>query len=248
MRRIEQINGFSLVELSVVLIILALLAGGVTAGQKLVKASKLKAVITESQSFRTAVQSFKNQYNDLPGDFDNAHAFWDDGANGVCGTAAQCNGDDDGRIEWSATASERESLRSWQHLSLSGFIEGKFVGVGASGMGCNEADVRPFSKLKGSVWHLEERNSFFAKNGNALALFSNATSGSCWAASISPKDAYSIDKKIDDGVAFTGEVMTADATNATQYTCSDKGWSSGADYVRSEKDPKCYMVFWIDFF
>ncbi len=69
-------HGFSLVELSIVLVILGLLTGGILAGKSLMRASELRAVSTEYQRYLTAAQSFRGKYFELPGDFSKAQSFW----------------------------------------------------------------------------------------------------------------------------------------------------------------------------
>ena len=44
-------QGFSLVELSIVLVILGLLTGGILAGQNLIRAAELRAVTTQINNF-----------------------------------------------------------------------------------------------------------------------------------------------------------------------------------------------------
>src|SRR6187399_2125428 len=77
-------RGFSLVELSIVLVILGLLTGGILAGQSLIRAAELRAVSTEYSKFVTAGRSFRDKYFALPGDMANATSFW--------GTAVTCPG------------------------------------------------------------------------------------------------------------------------------------------------------------
>ena len=70
-------KGFSLVELSIVLVILGLLVGGVLSGQSLIRAAELRAATQEYQRYYTATQTFRDKYFAIPGDFNNAQAFWD---------------------------------------------------------------------------------------------------------------------------------------------------------------------------
>src|SRR3569833_319215 len=67
---------FTLVELSIVLVILGLLDGGVHTGQSLIRAAELRSVTTQYQRFLTAVQTFRDKYFALPGDMTNAHSYW----------------------------------------------------------------------------------------------------------------------------------------------------------------------------
>lgn len=60
-------KGFSLIELSIVLIIMGLLVAGITGGASLIKTAQLRSVVTESNTYRTAYNTFYSQYNRVPG-------------------------------------------------------------------------------------------------------------------------------------------------------------------------------------
>ena len=72
----NQRHAFSLVELSIVLVILGLLVGGVLSGQSLIRAAQLRSVTTQFANYRAAVFTFRDKYFALPGDMANASAFW----------------------------------------------------------------------------------------------------------------------------------------------------------------------------
>ena len=55
-------RGFSLVELSIVLVILGLLTGGILTGQTLIRAAELRSVTTEFQRFQAATNAAQRHY------------------------------------------------------------------------------------------------------------------------------------------------------------------------------------------
>ncbi len=61
-------NGFTLIELSIVLMIIGLLVGGVLVGQDLIKAAEIRSQISQIEKYQTAVNTFKLKYGYLPGD------------------------------------------------------------------------------------------------------------------------------------------------------------------------------------
>ena len=63
-------KGFSLIELSIVLIIMGLLIAGVTGGASLIKSAKLRSVITEFTNYRTAYKTYYAQFGQVPSDDD----------------------------------------------------------------------------------------------------------------------------------------------------------------------------------
>ena len=80
--KINNILAFSLIELSIVLIIIGLLVAGITGGASLIESAKMRNFINEVNSWKQALYTFKVKYGRLPGDLNN------DGFNG-----AWCGGD-----------------------------------------------------------------------------------------------------------------------------------------------------------
>lgn len=143
-------RGFSLVELSIVLVILGLLVGGVLAGQSLIRAAEMRSVSTDIGRYQAAVQTFKDKYLAIPGDMSNAVAFWgrhpattSDNSltwnvsesiawEAAASTTATNNGNGNGyHDDWTGV----EALLAWQHLSNAGLISGQFKGGRAGGSG-----------------------------------------------------------------------------------------------------------------
>src|SRR5271170_5107299 len=61
-------GGFTLVELSIVLVIVGLITGGVLVGQDLISAAATRAQISQIEKYQTAVNTFRGKYGYLPGD------------------------------------------------------------------------------------------------------------------------------------------------------------------------------------
>ncbi len=59
---------FTLIELSIVLVIIGFLVGGALLGKDLIKAAEIRAQISQITEYNTAMNLFKLQYNSLPGD------------------------------------------------------------------------------------------------------------------------------------------------------------------------------------
>src|ERR1700679_178462 len=65
-------QGFTLIELSIVLVIIGLIVGGVLVGQDLIRAAGVRATISQVEKFNTAVNTFRGKYGYLPGDIPQA--------------------------------------------------------------------------------------------------------------------------------------------------------------------------------
>src|ERR1700733_3923945 len=61
-------RGFTLIELSVVLVIIGLIVGGILVGRNLVDASEVRAQITQIEKLNQAVNTFRDKFNGIPGD------------------------------------------------------------------------------------------------------------------------------------------------------------------------------------
>jgi prepilin-type N-terminal cleavage/methylation domain-containing protein len=107
-------SAFSLIELSIVLIIIGLLIAGVTGGASLIKSSELRSAISEARGYAVAVNGFYSQYNELPGDYDVA----------IGGSSAGTTNGLNGRIEYYATdaTNDSESVVAWTQLIATGTL------------------------------------------------------------------------------------------------------------------------------
>jgi prepilin-type N-terminal cleavage/methylation domain-containing protein len=88
-------KGFTLVELSIVLVIIGLIVGGVVGGHSLIKNARLNSVVGEVQEFQTAIRAFELQYDYLPGDWPDAQEYYPDW---VGPADDEKDGDGNGRI------------------------------------------------------------------------------------------------------------------------------------------------------
>jgi prepilin-type N-terminal cleavage/methylation domain-containing protein len=218
---------FTLIELSIVLVIIGLIVGGVLTGQDLIRAAQIRATITEIEKFNTAVNTFYGRYQGLPGDVV-ATVAQQTGLSPRDGTPGM--GDGNGILEgwdvqscpgtgasaWDLNMGEREMF--WTDLGSIGLVAGKFPYGNCScatpnGFAANVAQVKlwlPEAKIGGgnyiSVIGLNGINYFIISVINGIgtpgaAGSENATSG------LSAASAYSIDRKVDDGYPQSGRVI-----------------------------------------
>lgn len=210
----QRASGFTLVELSIVLVILGLLVGGVLSGQSLIRAAELRAVTTERDKYATALYAFKDKYLALPGDMPNAFAFWGgqgDGCavNDIMSDAdyTACNGDGNGSI--GTGVNDREPHKVFFHLSKAGLVEGTYAGVITSGY----IDNVPASKFPTASWviHGGQDGGVISSTGNEfggtyLSFSGYLENSPAYATGLKHEEAWNIDKKADDGRALTGSV------------------------------------------
>ncbi len=111
-------EGFTLVELAIVLVIIGLLLGGILKGQELIKNARIKKLYSAQSEVVAALYTYVDRYDKKPGDDNRAAARW----------KGATNGNDDGRIGVFSTAcaakATDESCQAWQHMRLSGILGG----------------------------------------------------------------------------------------------------------------------------
>src|SRR5437899_11459702 len=69
-------DGFTLVEIAIVLVIIGLLLGGILKGQEMITQAKIKNVINDFNGITVAITSYQDRYRALPADDNNATARW----------------------------------------------------------------------------------------------------------------------------------------------------------------------------
>jgi len=169
-------SAFTLVELSIVLVILGLLVGGVLTGQSLIRAAELRTVTTQYNNYVPAVQTFRSKYFALPGDMPNATSFWGAAAVGAaCQTTAgsgtqTCDGDANGLIN--TATNSLEYFRAWQQLASAGLIEGNYDGINHTFATTANS---PVGKISSTLWGIYgwstragDVHVFDGEYGNAL--------------------------------------------------------------------------------
>ncbi len=215
-----QKSGFTLLELSIVIVIIGLIVAGVSAGQSLVKQSQLRAVYSDFSKYRVAFTAFRLQYDALPGDMEKAYDYFGSALGctdaNVNTTIAGCNGDGNQKIGNITTAGE--GLRAWQHLQQANLIEGNFLDTVTSTSSVAFVLGRdvPRAPLPNTGWQWA---ADVAPSENHLRLggeaFGSATSVNVHA--IKPADAHSLDVKHDDGAVSTGQLQGINAHNGSSW-------------------------------
>src|SRR5207237_10580375 len=68
----KRTQGFTLVEIAIVLVIIGLLLGGILKGQEMITQAKIKNVISDFSGISAAYHGYQDRYRAIPGDDPNA--------------------------------------------------------------------------------------------------------------------------------------------------------------------------------
>ncbi|MDR1233656.1 MAG: type II secretion system GspH family protein [Holosporales bacterium] len=103
-----KLPGFSLIEISIVLLIMGILAGAIFKGKDLIESAQLSSVAADVQMLHIAYLNYVNSYNSLPGNDKNVSTrFGKDGLNGT----------------GSGKTSSGEAKNIFKHLYAAGLID-----------------------------------------------------------------------------------------------------------------------------
>src|ERR1700752_4664261 len=90
-------QGFTLIEIAIVLVIIGLLLGGILKGQELITSARVRNVISQQDGTKAAFFGFQDRFRALPGDYAQA-------ATTIACTPACSNGNGNGQVTANGTA------------------------------------------------------------------------------------------------------------------------------------------------
>ncbi len=230
-------DGFSLLELMVVTVIIGLVIGGITAGTSLIRGAEIKQYGVAATHYSNALHQFVDEFHALPGDMDKAEDYW---GSGTCpGTSSQpstglatCDGNGNGQIEYGT----QEQLRAWQHMANAQLVEGKYTGVSYSAGGTFNArpGLNVPKVLDGGVsirdvgYQATDGGDYFSGDYGHILVIGGETNdeNDTREQILSPTDVKSLDEKYDDGSVNSGSLRgflnDADCHNSGNYALDEK--------------------------
>jgi len=200
-------NGFTLVEVAIVLVIIGLILGGVFKGQELIDSARVRSLATEVSGIRTAWYSFQERYRAIPGDFPNAGTQID---------SAALPGNGNGRID-----DGKERAGVWQQMALAGFITGSFDGSQQAAGSATDVECGPNTCPKNPF------SGYYKISYSAQAADVSGPAHEIFTGNQIPVSILSqLDRKLDDGRPNTGRFRVHRAFTAT---CTRSGeWDVAA--------------------
>lgn len=252
-------RGFTLIELSVVLVILGLITGGIVIGQSLLRTAEIKAINIDLRKYVTAITTFQTRFEALPGDMANATTYWGALSTNATtcrntatpnGSTLTCNGDGDGRMM--TNVSSYEIYRAWQQLANAGMVDGKYTGISAnlsldrtSSPGINVPRFRNqdagysidsvADQITGSNW-------FAGSYINIMEIGQSASNNATLGAILTPAETMAFDSKYDNGLPGTGSVRTMSPNYPRATNCATNDTLS-ATYNLAYDEEACSILY-----
>jgi len=261
----EQIRGFTLIEMSIVLTIISLLVGGVMIGGTMLRQTQVNSIMTDLRNYTTAMSQFQDKYGVLPGDMANATSYW--GAAGsptntwagcysIVGTGTQtCDGNGDGQIN-APGGIYAEEYRAWQHLALAGMIKGSYNGVNAKSDGTTTYDVTGTNVPKGPMDNTGYDIVYIGNNGGTASPYTTwgpinfghailfGTPPGTWRSqspALTAIEQASLDQKYDDGLPFSGIISMGYI--GFNGSCATSPYTAASTYNFIFQGRACSMTF-----
>jgi prepilin-type N-terminal cleavage/methylation domain-containing protein len=236
-------QGFTLVELSIVLVIIGLILGGVMVGRSMIRSSQVNRVASDLQSYEAAMNMFVDKYQGLPGDITNATTFWS--------STIVANGNGNGQMDVASAASTAgEIFGAWEQMALANLIKGSFSGLAGTGgtvhalIGINVPKIAlsgsgcSFSYYGNQSSSVTYYDGFY---GNILQCGMATTNTTPGRDAFSPQEAMAIDTKIDDGVPGTGILRVSHHDTACNTGTATTG--STSTYLATSNAIACPLIF-----
>ncbi len=241
MRNMRREEGFTLVQISIALVVFGLIVGSMLTGRSYEHMGAVRSDISQLEKYQSATESFKQKYNYLPGDIPAALAVQlkltrRDGAEG--------RGDGNGLVEGyvyssnhvMASAQSGEPLFFWEDLFSTDLIKDAFstatdtelgtdIPVASAGEYLPDAQVGNGNRL---YVYSDNKVNYY---GLSVVTKIDGTVGTLTShPGLTTAEAYDIDKKIDDGLPVTGKVLARYVNDGVKEAPSARVSSSDTCY------------------
>jgi prepilin-type N-terminal cleavage/methylation domain-containing protein len=181
--------GFTLVEIAIVLVIIALLLGTFLRASELITSARVRRLAESTQSVQAAYYGFVDRYHRVAGDWSAA------AASAAIGEPITGGGNENGRLDNPAGASAYDEANAlWEHLAKAQFIKGSYVGT--PGAEPSASNTLAPSNVYNQVIIVGRTNEYLGTNPVKLHVVIGR--------GVPVRVMRELDVKIDDGAPATG--------------------------------------------
>lgn len=206
----ENQDGFTLVEISIVMIIIGLLIGGTFGGMKLIENMQVNRTVQDLKAIESAALTFKDVYGRLPGDMPNTAVRLPSCTDAPCATGGNGNRVIGTLNLFGGTiANTDENFTFWHHLQAADLLA---LGT-KNTLDMNFGEGQPSGPLAGYrisnynvPWvstDIIQGTIIFVNDMPSVAM-TGGGAGMEWA--IPCKSIESIDQKTDDNIPYNGRL------------------------------------------
>lgn len=201
-------RGFTLVEISIVMIIVGLLIGGTFGGMKLIENMQVNKTVQDLKAIDSAALTFRDTYGRLPGDIRNPSTRLPSCTVAPCATTGDGNRQiDPTGVSDAAIDPTMEKFTFWHHLQAADLLSMNYKNVAdtAFGEGQPDAPIGGGYRVSSYTGQLGFCPNQWRDGFLNVTNFDSAAMGAL--GQIDCSKIESIDRKIDDGRPSGGNVV-----------------------------------------
>ena len=224
-------NGFTLVEIAIVMIIIGLLIGGTFGGMKLVENMQVNKTVQDLKAIESAALTFKDTYGRLPGDMPNTAARLPSCTDAPCATGG--NGDrqispTQAVTSWAAAIDVTwERYTIWHHLQAANMLAMDYKNTldPTFGEGQPTAPIGGGYRMtnytgNGTYCAIQNRGAILTVVADSAAALGTTSELSCAAIA-------AIDRKMDDGDPYRGKQIIGGTSACGGGVCGNPYATTG---------------------
>lgn len=212
-------SGFTLVEISIVMIIVGLLIGGTFGGMKLIENMQVNKTVQDLKAIESAALTFRDTYGRLPGDMPNTAARLPNCTDAPCATGGNGN-----RIIGSANlggnaiGNTDENFTFWHHLQAADLLSMDYSNSSDMSFSVGQPSAPIDSGFRVSDYSGTLGCTRFSKGLIFIADLPSAQLSV--PRGVNCKAIESVDLKLDDGLPYHGRFLGGWGCSLTTTDCT----------------------------